>query len=75
MKICAVYGTERRGCTWHIAQEVLSRLPEAEVTEFFLPRDCARRPASPASSALRAETAAVRARARGGSWRPCWPRT
>lgn len=40
MKICAVYGTERRGCTWHIAQEVLSRLPEAEVTEFFLPRDC-----------------------------------
>ena len=23
MKICAVYGTERRGCTWHIAQEVL----------------------------------------------------
>ena len=40
MKICAVYGTERKGCTWHIAQEVLSRLPEAEVTEFFLPRDC-----------------------------------
>ena len=40
MRICAVYGTERRGCTWHIAQEVLSRLPEAEVTEFFLPRDC-----------------------------------
>lgn len=40
MKICAVYGTERRGCTWHIAQEVLRRLPEAEVTEFFLPRDC-----------------------------------
>ena len=40
MKICAVYGTGRRGCTWHIAQEVLSRLPEAEVTEFFLPRDC-----------------------------------
>ena len=40
MKICAIYGTERRGCTWHIAQEVLTRLPEAEVTEFFLPRDC-----------------------------------
>ena len=40
MKICAVYGTERKGCTWHIAQEVLSRIPEAEVTEFFLPRDC-----------------------------------
>ncbi len=35
MKICAIYGTERRGCTWHIAQEVLTRLPEAEVTEFF----------------------------------------
>ena len=29
MKICAIYGTERKGCTWHI-----------EVTEFFLPRDC-----------------------------------
>ena len=40
MKVCVVYGTERKGCTWHIAQEVLSRLPEAEVTEFFLPRDC-----------------------------------
>lgn len=40
MKICAIYGTERKGCTWHIAQEVLSRLPEAEVTSFFLPRDC-----------------------------------
>ena len=40
MKICAVYGTERKGCTWHIAQEVLTRLPEAEVTEFYLPRDC-----------------------------------
>lgn len=40
MRICAIYGTERKGCTWHIAREVLSRLPEAEVTEFFLPRDC-----------------------------------
>ena len=40
MKICAVYGTERKGCTWHIAREILSRLPEAEVTEFFLPQDC-----------------------------------
>ena len=40
MNICVIYGTERKGCTWHIAQEVLSRLPEAEVTEFFLPRDC-----------------------------------
>ena len=40
MKICVIYGTERKGCTWHIAQEVLARLPEAEVTEFFLPRDC-----------------------------------
>ena len=40
MKICAIYGTERKGCTWHIAQEVLGRLPEAKVTEFFLPRDC-----------------------------------
>lgn len=40
MKICAIYGTQRKGCTWHIAQEVLSRLPEAEVVEFFLPRDC-----------------------------------
>ena len=40
MKICVIYGTERRGCTWHIAREVLTRIPEAEVTEFFLPRDC-----------------------------------
>lgn len=28
MKICAIYGTERMGCTWHIAQEVLSRRAE-----------------------------------------------
>lgn len=40
MKICAVYGTERKGCTWHIAQEILRNLPEAEVAEYFLPRDC-----------------------------------
>lgn len=40
MKICVIYGTERKGCTWHIAQEVLRNIPKAEVTEFFLPWDC-----------------------------------
>lgn len=40
MKICVIYGTERKGCTWHIAQEVLGYFPEAEITEYFLPRDC-----------------------------------
>lgn len=40
MKVCVIYGTERKGCTWHIAREVLDRLPEAEIKEFFLPRDC-----------------------------------
>ncbi len=40
MNITVIYGTERIGCTYHIAQEVISRIHNAEVTEFFLPRDC-----------------------------------
>lgn len=39
MKITTVYGTQRKGCTYHIAQEVISHITDAEVTEIFLPRD------------------------------------
>lgn len=38
-RITAVYGTEREGSTYHIVQQFLEHFPEAEVTEFVLPRD------------------------------------
>lgn len=38
MKITVVYGTERKGVTYHIAQEVIRQLGNATVEELFLPR-------------------------------------
>ena len=39
MKITIVYGTERKGATYRIAQEVIKHIDKPEVTEFFLPKD------------------------------------
>ena len=39
LKITIVYGTERKGTTYNIAQEVVKNIENAEVTEIFLPRE------------------------------------
>lgn len=39
MKIAVVYGTERKECTYNIAQEVIKNIGDAELAEIFLPRD------------------------------------
>lgn len=39
MKVTVVYGTERKGCTYAIAQMVIAGLDPAETREIFLPRD------------------------------------
>ncbi len=40
MKITAIYGTQRKSCTYNIAKGFIERLKEQdEVTEFFLPKD------------------------------------
>ena len=39
MKVLAVYGTERKGCTYQIAQEVIKNLGDVVLSEIFLPRD------------------------------------
>lgn len=39
MKITIVYGTERKGSTYNIAQEVVKNIGNSEVAEIFLPRD------------------------------------
>ncbi|GKX30668.1 flavin reductase [Vallitalea longa] len=39
MNITVVYGTERKGCTYNIAQQVINQINNAKVTEIFLPRD------------------------------------
>ena len=39
MKITAIYGTNHEGITVGMARDLISKLPDAEVTEFFLPRD------------------------------------
>jgi len=39
MQITIVYGTERKGCTYHIAQEVINNIHNAEIREIFLPKD------------------------------------
>lgn len=41
MKIVVVYGTERKGSTYHIAQQFLNELEpnEENIREFFLPKD------------------------------------
>ena len=37
MQIAVIYGTERKGCSYHIAQEVLHHFSGAHITEHFLP--------------------------------------
>ncbi|PYG85831.1 multimeric flavodoxin WrbA [Ruminiclostridium sufflavum DSM 19573] len=39
MKITIVYGTERKGVTYNIAQEVIRNIENSETSEIFLPRD------------------------------------
>lgn len=40
MKVIIIYGVTKKGCTYHIAQEVLSQLAQVEeVKEVFLPKD------------------------------------
>lgn len=39
MKITVVYGTERKGSTYSIAQEVINCFGNTELSEVFLPRD------------------------------------
>lgn len=39
MNITVIYGTERKGCTYNIAQEVIKNIENANVSEIFLPRD------------------------------------
>lgn len=39
MNITVVYGTEHKGCTYQIAQEVIRSFEGAQVTELFLPRE------------------------------------
>ncbi|MBP7479725.1 MAG: NAD(P)H-dependent oxidoreductase [Spirochaetaceae bacterium] len=39
MKITVVYGTERKGCTYTIAQKLISSFSDAQVNELFLPKD------------------------------------
>lgn len=41
MKIIVINGTEKRGVTWQLKEMFLSEFGDkAEVTEFYLPRDC-----------------------------------
>lgn len=41
MKITVISGTEKRGMTWRLKEMYLSVLrPQAQITEFVLPRDC-----------------------------------
>lgn len=39
MNVTVVYGTERKGCTYNIAQEVIKQIDNAKIDEIFLPRD------------------------------------
>jgi multimeric flavodoxin WrbA len=41
LKITAIYGNERKGCTWHVARQFIEQLKEKpeNITEFFLPKD------------------------------------
>ena len=41
MRITVVNGTEKRGVTYHLKEIFLDQFREdAEITEFYLPRDC-----------------------------------
>lgn len=39
MKVTVVYGTQRKSCTYNIAQKVIEGIDNAQVEEIFLPRD------------------------------------
>ncbi len=39
MNVTVVYGTQRKGCTYSIAQSLIKNLPDPEVREVFLPKD------------------------------------
>lgn len=39
MKICVVYGSERRESTYHVVKHFLEELESKQVEEFFLPKD------------------------------------
>lgn len=39
MNVTIVYGTERKSCTYNIAQSLVRAIPDAAVEEIFLPRD------------------------------------
>lgn len=40
MKIVVVNGTEKHGVTYRLKETFLKEFPEAEVTEYYLPKDC-----------------------------------
>lgn len=42
MKVTAIYGNPRRGSTWRLTRLFLESLPDAGITEFFLPADFGR---------------------------------
>lgn len=37
MNVTIVYGTNRKGCTYHMAKQVLAQLQAENITEFYLP--------------------------------------
>lgn len=39
MKIVMIHGQQTKGISYHIGQEVVKKIPQANITEFFLPRD------------------------------------
>ena len=40
MRITVINGTEKRGVTCQLKDIFLKRFPSAEITEFYLPKDC-----------------------------------
>lgn len=40
MKIAVINGTEKRGVTYKLKEVFLERFKQAEITEFYLPKDC-----------------------------------
>ncbi len=40
MKITVINGTEKHGVTYRLKETFLKQFPQAEVTEFYLPKDC-----------------------------------
>ena len=40
MKITVINGTEKRGVTYRLKEIFLKRFASAEITEYYLPKDC-----------------------------------